>query len=152
VAKRIKAMGGKAIYGWRIIDDPKQSPVAILKQHHCIWESPEGELQDVTPQIEGIEGDHMIVGWPDEHIVFERDDSVPMGEKALPTRYIPRQPKWKQICHWMEIADVKLKEGDLQSCRYWTDKANQIAHKHGFHWDTPASMDWKDVFPTMLKP
>jgi hypothetical protein len=152
VRKRIKALGGKPVYGWRIIDKPDQSPLAILKQHHVVWESPAGELQDVTPEMTGVAGDNMVYDWLHEEIEFERDDSVPMGEKALPTKFVPREPKWAQVCEWMTIADTYLKEGDLERCRYWTERANKVAHKHGRHWDTPESIEWKDVFPTMMKP
>ena len=151
VKKRTQACGGRPVYGWRVVDKPDQSPLAILKQHHVVWESPAGELQDVTPEIIEVIGGQMITGWPNEEIEFERDDSVPMGNKALPTKYVPREPKWAKVCEWMTIADSYLKEGDLERARYWTERANGVAHKHGYHLDTPQSLEWEDVFPTMIK-
>lgn len=50
----------------------------------------------------------------------------------------------------MTIADTALNNGDLDKCRYWTDRANKIAPKLGLgQVPTPKSLDMDDILATM---
>jgi hypothetical protein len=52
----------------------------------------------------------------------------------------------------MTIADGFLNSGDLEKCRYWTERANRAAERAGFPgWDTPASLGMRDVIQTALR-
>ncbi len=152
VQKRIKALGGKAAFGWAIRDDGPNDIVEV-KYSHVVWESETGELFDVTPQIVGIEGEFAIVSYPDS-IKFEQDDTAVFESKSLGTKYIPKidNPHLERACKHMERADALLLQGDLDKCRYWTEKANTELQRGKLQagWDTPASLLMRDVLPTML--
>jgi hypothetical protein len=140
VEKRIRAMGGSAVYGWKIV---KQSYAPMLiKHHHVIWQSPEGELMCVTPVFTDIEGEMAIAEFP-ETIQFERDDNAVMGESAMPNKYVclVNNEHLQKAGELMEIADQHIYT-DLEQCKYWTQKANAEARKSGFdiQWTWPKAL------------
>lgn len=45
VEKRVRAMGGRAVFGWAVRHDVYND----VKQNHCVWEDDTGRLWDVTP-------------------------------------------------------------------------------------------------------
>lgn len=147
VQKRIRVMGGRAVYGWCIRHDKFND----CWQNHCVWESPEGELVDVTPVFSNIIGDYAVITWPDE-IEFIRDDDAVFTEKGLPTKYIPTRPgpNMAKACEYMTVADEHLRNNDLERCRYWTERANKSGRKVGVYWDCPVSTDLADTLRTML--
>lgn len=49
VEEHIKSHGGTPIYGWIIW----QSPALLHALFHCNWMSPDGELIDITPKVDG---------------------------------------------------------------------------------------------------
>jgi hypothetical protein len=67
VAKRINALGGKKVYGWKIKDIGCGWKV---RQNHCVWEDPDGTLWDVTPEFESVSGDYAVCKW-NEEVEFE---------------------------------------------------------------------------------
>ena len=69
VQKRIRAMGGSAVFGWIVAHDTFND----VKQNHVVWEDSTGQLWDVTPVFESVQGEFAIVNWPD-FTEFERDD------------------------------------------------------------------------------
>ena len=132
VAKRIRVFGGSAVYGWLIDPDPNTDKY-VRKMPHCVWRSPEGELQDVTPYLTGeIAGDLAIAEFRD--IEFEPDNSCNWGEGRCTIRgqYIAIDPRLKEACRFMTIADGFLNSGELDKCRYWTERANRTAQRIGF--------------------
>lgn len=147
VQKRIRAVGGQAVYGWCVRHDKFND----CWQNHCVWESPDGELVDVTPVFTEVIGDHAVVDWPDE-TEFVRDDAAAFTDRGLPTRYVPTVPgqHMARACKYMTTADEHLRAGDLEKCRYWTDRANRHGKKVGILWDTPTSTDLADVLSTAL--
>ena len=50
VKRKIESEGGRALYGWSIW----QSPVMVEGEFHAVWESPTGELVDITPKKNGV--------------------------------------------------------------------------------------------------
>lgn len=147
VEKRIRAMGGRAVYGWAVRHDVYND----CWQNHCVWESPEGELVDVTPVFSAVAGDYAVIDWPYE-TEFVRDDAAAFTERGLPNRYVPTRPGGglAKGCEFMTIADEHLRSGDLDRCRYWTERANRAAEKVGVRWFTPDSADIRDVLKTSL--
>ncbi len=149
VQKRIKAMGGKVVFGWAVVRDV----FTLVKQSHCVWEDHAGQLWDVTPVFESVSGQYAVIGWP-EYTEFERDDSVTFEEKSLPTRYMSLHPSphVATACAYMERADEFLRKGDLDKCRYWTERANREMAKARLRgrWYTPASIAVSDVLASMM--
>lgn len=50
VRAKVAQDGGKELNGWQLWTWPN---VFIEAEHHCVWESPEGNLIDVTPKENG---------------------------------------------------------------------------------------------------
>ena len=147
VDTRIKAAGGRAAFGWKVQHDYVNDGLS----NHCVWESPEGELVDVTPDYAGMEGDYAVIEWPTE-TEFVRDDAAVFTGRSLPTRYVPTRPgnAIAKACEFMTIADECLRRDDLERCRYWTNRANRAGKKAGVLWPTPDSTDLRDVLKTRL--
>lgn len=59
VEDKINVDGGQIVYGWKL----HQGLFLIEAERHAIWESSEGELVDVTPNIENS-----------SHVLFVRED------------------------------------------------------------------------------
>ena len=151
VQKRIKAMGGKAVFGWSIRHDL----FTDMKQNHCVWEDHAGQLWDVTPVFVAVEGQMVFIDWP-EDTEFERDDSAAFAGKSLPTRYVPTHPNphVASACTYMERADEFLRNGDLDRGRYWTERANREMAKAKLpvRWESPASLELGNFIGAMLMP
>ena len=45
VAKKVEECGGGSVYGWHI----HQEEFIYEAEHHTVWQSPDGELIDITP-------------------------------------------------------------------------------------------------------
>ena len=45
----VRERGGKAVNGWQIFELRHVTSLSF----HCIWESPDGELIDITPAAQG---------------------------------------------------------------------------------------------------
>jgi hypothetical protein len=85
VETKVNASGGLIIYGWNITQVPK---IHVEAQFHAIWQSPEGEFVDITPDDAGL-----------SRILFLRDDTrkysgskvshqrFALGDKKLVERY-----------------------------------------------------------------
>ena len=147
VEKRIRVMGGQPVFGWKVQHDQYND----CWQSHCVWESPDGELVDVTPVFAGIEGEFAVIVWPTE-TEFVRDDAASFTERGLPSCYVPTRPgdDIARGCEFMTIADKYLWQDDLERCRYWTQRANRAAKKLGIRWSTPESGDTAAVLKACL--
>ncbi len=145
----VQTMGGRAVFGWSI----HHGYYTVAKVSHCVWEDQSGQLWDVTPEFVSVEGVMAMIEWPKE-TEFERDDTAAFEEKSHPTRYasIHPSPHVARACEFMGRADVFLRQGDLDRCRYWTERANKEVAKAKlpFRWDTPASTSVADVLATVV--
>lgn len=79
--------GGAALYGWAIWHWPGRWFEA---EHHAVWQRPDGELLDVTPQPGAPE---QILFLPDPEKVFDperyrRNIMAPDGDNAVAAEYI----------------------------------------------------------------
>jgi hypothetical protein len=151
VKKRIRAMGGRPAFGWAIRHDLYTD----VKQNHCVWEDQTGQLWDVTPVFESVQGEFVVVVWPDD-TEFEPDDTAAFEGRSLPNRYVPTHPSphVATACTYMENADEFLRHGDLDRCRYWTERANREMKKARLpvRWESPASTELGDFVRSMLMP
>jgi hypothetical protein len=89
-------------------------------------------------------------------IEFERDDSSAFVGKNHPGQYIPPSDNrhLKNAAEFMVRGDRAMNEGDLERCRYWTNKANEAARKGGSkaRWKVPDSCELADLVRTMTTP
>lgn len=75
VEEAVQRLGGRTVKGWRIWWIPG---VLFEAQAHVIWERPDGELQDVTPTLDG-----------EVQSLFVEDDSISElpGRDSIPSKY-----------------------------------------------------------------
>lgn len=129
--------GGRTVWGWRCL-----SEVGGLIENqagHCVWESPEGVLWEITPQG-WLCGDQVgVLRLPSR---FIPDDAVRQqfeatGEIGLIGRYRPLHPspKVQKLCELVQREQAAWRDGDAERHRYWNKRVNDIAHKFGFHVD-----------------
>lgn len=151
VQKRIRALGGRAVYGWEVRPDPLL-PVEV-RASHVVWESPGGDLMCVTPRFEAVDGGYTVVGWPDS-IRFVRDDAATFEGRSRGTRYVAGDTSLAAACEYMTRADAALFAGaDIEKCKYWTGRANAELRRAGYRghgWSAPDSLHVGDVLTTML--
>jgi hypothetical protein len=119
---------------------------------HCVWQSPEGELQCVSPKFTGeMRGDLAIAEFP-EAIEFIPDPSLAWdGRCPTGARYVPLDERLAKACEYMTIAGRYMNAGDLGRCRYWTGRANACARRHGVYWDTPVHAPDLSLPPLAVK-
>jgi hypothetical protein len=150
VQKRIEALGGNAVYGW--LTKPASNGWQV-KENHCVWESPGGELQDVTPRFANVQGEMAAVEWEDA-VEFDRDDGAAFHNgKAKPPVYVPPRddPRLRRAAEYISRGDWLLMNQDLEGCRYWTNRANREVAKAGerWSWNVPESLDIADVLKSL---
>jgi len=137
VEKRIRAMGGSAVYGWLISD----GGFYWHETKHCIWCSDDGELRDVTPYFVSVDGEMACVEFRD--IEFRRDDAAMFSTEGE-SRYISKtsNPDLVKACSYMTAADKALYEDRLEAGQYSTRKANEFLKRAGIkaRWDVPSSL------------
>lgn len=151
VAKRIKACGGTAVYGWEV--QTTAATKVECRTNHCVWQDEHGELWDVTPKFSGVEGNTATISWP-ETTEFVRDDDAVFVNRASSSQYRSRveNRRIERACEFMNIADDHMNACDLDKCRYWTEKANTEIRRERlpFRWDTPKTLLAADWIPTIL--
>lgn len=140
VPEQVAREGGKAVWGWRCL--PEVGGLIEHQAGHCVWESPDGVLWEITPQ-----------GWLCGHQVgvlrlpsrFIPDDAVRQqfeaaGEIGLIGRYRPLHPSPKvlKLCDLMQREQAAWRDGDVEKHRYWNKRVNDIANQFGFHVDPVA--------------
>lgn len=144
VERQVDEFGGRAVFGWLVQTIPA-SPLAEYV-NHVVWESPEGELFDITPQAKGIQGDMLIaelkaiqfVPDPTAQFVNVGTEEEPL-RLGRPTRFVPKtdDPKVEKLCEYLAISDRRMYSGDWVGGRYYSEKANKIAHRYNLHFDSP---------------
>lgn len=81
VDKAIASDGGSAVFGWQIWEWPG---VLIEAEFHAVWQSPEGAMHDLTPQLDD---DPVILFLPDPSKSFKgpRVNNIrrPLTENAM---------------------------------------------------------------------
>ena len=82
---QVKNRGGKAVYGWTLWQFPK---LFLTAEFHCCWQSPEGELIDITPKN-------------DKRILFVPDLSRKFEGKLIPSVYRQLHPH-RTIAEYIE--------------------------------------------------
>ncbi len=83
VAKKIEKDGGRRLIGWCIW----KSPVLLEAQYHHVWLSPEGKIEDITPQSD--EGETILFVIDPE----QKDDGLPVQNKRKILKNIPEVRK-----------------------------------------------------------
>jgi hypothetical protein len=109
VALQVRRAGGKLRHGWTIWEEPGQFLVA---EFHSIWESPSGELVDITPHVDG---ERTIMFLPDPHRKWE--------SRYVPNRLQPLTNDPRVLAH----IDSERRNGEfLQSLTPSPGSASQI--------------------------
>lgn len=93
VAAAIRDHGGSAVFGWlageRLLPE---RPVIQTWVHHCVWRAPDGELAELSPQVQGsLDGGRYVAALPNV-VVFLPDDSatlVPVADGLVAPRLQP---------------------------------------------------------------
>lgn len=75
VQKVVEKYGGKQVNGWAIW---QWANILVEAEAHSIWESPEGQLVDITPHVYG-----------EKEILFLRDDSMVYRGKTIVSKRMP---------------------------------------------------------------
>lgn len=75
VREKVDSSGGKVITGWIIW---KRGNMYLYAEAHAIWETPKGELIDITPKEDG-----------EEQIMFLPDDRVEYKGRSIPSKFLP---------------------------------------------------------------
>jgi hypothetical protein len=150
VAKRVRALGGEAAFGWLVKAD------RLYEMHipHCVWKSPEGRLQCVTPQYTKLVGDDRVLAEHPEFIWFIPDPALAWHAFPCPhrMRYVATDRRLVKACEHLTRSDACYYAGDLEGCRYWTEKANDAAKGLGVYWDAPEGETTADYLKAGLPP
>ena len=75
VQKVVEKYGGKQVNGWAIW---QWANILVEAEAHSVWESPEGQLVDITPHVYG-----------EKEILFLRDDSMVYRGKTIVSKRMP---------------------------------------------------------------
>ena len=131
VAKLVRDKGGKAVFGWLVttLEDIES------RIHHCVWQQPDGELVDVTPQFDPDATSHFgaeMVSLGTE-VEFEPDESATLvdGITRVPV-FKPTQPKFAKFVELMARSEEAFWRKDVAGVNYWAERADKERHKvHG---------------------
>lgn len=94
---QVAAYGGKLVFGWTIWLWPK---IYIEAEHHCVWETKDGELLDVTPKVD-----------QEDQILFVRDVDAPFDWTGKTMRPNKRRAlsSHKDVRRFIALADEKFR-------------------------------------------
>jgi hypothetical protein len=114
VKKHVAQHGGRVQYGWTIWELPK---LLIEGEFHAVWNSPEGQLIDVT---EKPDGEEKILFLPDDSREFKGTliDNIrqPLVDNVVTRRIVDRgraMDALKSKYHNDEIGECKIPQGEL---------------------------------------
>jgi len=124
--------GGLPVIGWLVTEEKLYYELL----HHCIWQSPEGNLLDITPQVTTYDADHdAVISWP--HIQFLPDPEARLrGEKPnripLPTRFIAKvnDSNVKKGLEFLGISNEAYYQGDYERGNYYTKRAQDQINRY----------------------
>jgi hypothetical protein len=127
VMSATRSNGGVAVFGW--VKDGA-GVITALYAHVC-WRKPDGELVCITPYSTEV---------PDEIDFFPDDTVKDEWERTgfQPVKISTPDPTLTAYIRRSEEAYIK---GHFARGDYWTEKANEIAHRHGAHLNTRSRTD-----------
>lgn len=137
VPEQVARGSGRVVWGWRCL--PEVGGLIENQAGHCVWESPDGVLWEITPQgwlcgaqIGALRLPSRFI--PDDGV---RQQFEATGEIGLIGRYRPLHPSPKvlKLCDLVEREQAAWRAGDKERHRYWNKRVNDIAHQFGFHVD-----------------
>jgi len=122
VQKKTSADGGRIQYGWTIWGKPG---VLLEAEFHAIWVSPDNELIDVTPKVDG---EQQILFLPDTDRIWE-------GEMVDNVRFLLLDNAYTR--HLIRYSEARFK---LRK-KYWRDgesiipfeEVQQFERQYGMH-------------------
>lgn len=105
VLEKVKADGGRPIFGWTIWEWP---PVLLTAEFHCVWQSPEGVLHDITPKPKR---EATIVFVPDLSYAVDFDfDNRPLNRRMRIYTAADRQDEAQAIKAKLQGAQLSYEE------------------------------------------
>jgi hypothetical protein len=131
--EKAKRDGGKVVVGWRKSLAASQGALIASLDHHAVWETPQGELIDITPRIVLTEGQLKRI--IDEVIDFEIDESAAFQDgRALPSQYVPNVEDTfgllKKACEWANKVQNHINAGETAKADYADRKAKDLLNQH----------------------
>jgi len=134
IRKQVQKRGGRTAFGWLKTDVIFwERPKIQTWIHHCVWESPEGKLFELTPFVQKVIDDSIIATLSDTSIFIPDDDAQlikhPDGRfQSLTPQYtaIVNSEEAEKGIECMKAADKKLRQGDVRGEAYWCERASQV--------------------------
>jgi hypothetical protein len=128
---KAKTDGGKVVVGWRHDRAIQDGPDLIATlTHHAVWESPEGDMFDITPSIAILNGVEEIIKpnlidfMPDPSATF---DDPYRGRPAVHVALVPDDSgDLRKACERMDRANNLLHEGNMEKAHYERGKAAEL--------------------------
>lgn len=132
-AAKVARDGGRVVLGWRKTSATPLCNLISSIDHHAIWESPNGELVDITPRHRRIDG--ILEECSEDVIEFEIDPSATFeDDKSRPSRYVPSAEDsygyLQEACLWFEKAVSHDETGYAQKMDYADRKAKELIERH----------------------
>ncbi|WP_143393531.1 hypothetical protein [Fimbriiglobus ruber] len=140
VAKKVRD-GGEVVVGWRLTPATTSSalgPLIASLDHHAIWQSPDGELIDISPRV-ALKGDQLRTGIADENVEFKRDPeaSFDANGRARSSKYVPLASDTfgylQEACDWANQADKYDAAGNTGQSLYAQKRVKDFLDRHLTH-------------------
>lgn len=127
VERQVAEQGGRAVYGWRVMEG--QHPI-IFHVWHAVWERPDGELRDITPEEQGVLPP-FVNFIPDPAAI---PHGVSPNRQPPPSRFYPRKhnPHVSKACEYLDRSETCDFSGNSEAARYWRRKAHTELAKAGY--------------------
>ena len=103
VRDQIKTHGGSMQLGWIIWETPD---IMLEGMFHAIWSSPEGELVDVTPQMDG---EPQILFLPDSAATIQNEEGDIVGMRRIPLVDDPLVHEFIRLSDLKDAVKVRTK-------------------------------------------
>jgi hypothetical protein len=126
--------GGEVVVGWRKTPATTQGGLIVSLDHHAVWQSPSGELIDITPRVILTGGHELTV--TDKEIEFcpAPEATFFEGGRARPSQCVPEaEDKWgllKRACDWANNSAEHKAAGRGEKAQYADDKAKALLNQH----------------------
>lgn len=127
VERQVAEQGGRAVYGWRVMESQH---AFICHCWHVVWERPDGELRDITPEDQG--------GLPPLVSFIPDPAAIPLGvapnRQPPPNRFYPRthDPHVRNACEYLARSETCDFSGNSEGAKYWRRKAHTELAKAGY--------------------
>jgi hypothetical protein len=126
--------GGQVIVGWRRTSAVFGAALIATLDHHAVWQSPEGELVDISPRVIFFNGQVHVV--TDSRVFFMIDPDATFDDPrhARPSKMIPLEPDrfglLAKACERMERGARFFDAGDFEKGRYEQSKVVELLERH----------------------